>query len=205
MKITLTRYQIIEACSFGRARCGAKPQDIRFNDSGYHDDKDRAYPHMVGMAAEIAYSRVTGKPFDRTIKSSGDGYDFPGGVEVKCSMFMGRDVELKIKLREYSRKRPSKYVLCRVSKDLKTVEILGEITREKFDKIKKKKNYGHQDNWVCGINDLTPVEMANTPEVRLAEADYAWMVSDEEWGSAGPLHKEWTRLLEEHKAKKKGV
>jgi len=204
MKISLTRYQIIEARSFGQARCGAKPQDVRFSDSGYHDDTDRAYPHMVGMAAEIAYSRVTGRPFDRTIKESGDGYDFPGGVEVKCSMFMGKDVELKVKVREYARKKPNKYVLCRVSKDLKTVEILGEITRGQFDKIKRKKNYGHQDNWVCGISDLTPVEMADTAEVRLAEADYAWMASDEPWGGGGPLYSKWKQELDGFNAKKRG-
>ncbi len=204
MRITLTRYQVIEARSFGRARCGAKPQDIRFNDSGYHDETDRAYPHIVGMASEIAYSRVTGKPFDRTIKKAGDSYDFPGNIEVKPSMFMGKDVELKIKIREYSKKNPVKYVLCRASKDLKTVEILGEITREQFDKVKRKKNYGHQDNWVCGIDDLTPVKMADTPEVRLREADYAWMTAGEEWGAGGPLYAKWKQLLRESRAKKEG-
>lgn len=184
--------------SFGQARCGAKPEDIRFNDSGFHEDANRAYPHVVGMAAEIAYSRVTGRPFDRTIGKSGDKYDFPGGVEVKCSMFKGKDVELKIKVGEYSRKRPNLYVLCRVSNDLKTVEILGEISREKFDKVKHKKNYGHRDNWVCGLNDLTPVEMSDAPNVKLAEADYAWMTGD---GFGSNQHMAFRDMLDASKAK----
>lgn len=200
MKIILTRYQMIEARSFGQARCGAKPHNVRSNDSGYHEEEDRAYPHMVGMAAEIAYSRVTGMPFDRVIGAVGDSCDFPDGTEVKGSMFMGKNIELKIKVSEYSRKKPNKYVLCRVSKDLKTVEIIGEITRTKFDKIKKKKRYGHKDNWVCGAEHLSPVTIKDSSKVRLAEADYAWMVSGEEWG-AGPLYAKWKKLLEEFKAK----
>jgi hypothetical protein len=193
IRIELTRYQRILAKSIGHARCAAKPDSVRYNDSGYHEDPDRAYPHVVGATAEIAYARVVGASIDTSIMSKGDSYDFPGKVEVKASMFEGDGIELKVKLAEYSRKEPRKYVLVRVSKDLRFAEIIGFITRDHFDEVKEKKNYGYKDNWVVGLDHLSPVEWDKSLQNQVREADNLWMNSGAVWGS--PEHKRYRALL----------
>lgn len=208
IRLKLTRYQQILAKSIGRTRSDAKPDGVRDESPYYYREKDDpAYPHIIGATGEIAYARVIGGEIDMRIMSKGDQYDFPGGIEVKTSTWEGDDIELKAQVRLYEKKVPNKYVLVRVYKDLTTAEILGEITRKQFDRVKTKKNYGHEDNWIVGLKDLSPVEWNRSLWNQVCEADYAWL--NIENGYDAPehrrfmdLHKKWLDSNEFKKIKK---
>lgn len=120
----------------GRARNGAKPEKVRYDESTWIDKKsDRAIPHILGLCGEIAYARLTNKKIDENIYSHGDDTDF-NGIEVKTSTYMKEDIELKIPETEFHIKTPLAYVLARVDKKLTKVEFIGSISRQKFEKIK---------------------------------------------------------------------
>ena len=149
-------------------QCNAKIDGIRENDSGYHrnqnlsEKSDRALPHRIGMLGSVAYGKYMGLLINEKIfETHGDKEDFDN-VEVKTSTWMGVDVELKIKISEYNRKSPRKYVLTRIdTKDTTKVVLVGEISRNKFDKIKRLKNYGNQDCWIVGAKELDPIRRAS--------------------------------------------
>ena len=64
-----------------------------------------------------------------------------------------------VKQHEYARKIPRCYVLARVSRDdLHHVELVGQISRESFEKNKQYENFGHEDSWGVRVFDLRSVE-----------------------------------------------
>lgn len=100
--------------------------------------------HFLGVIGELGYSLATGEPVDEEIYSVRDaGEDFDG-VEVKTITYMGAgEPELKIPVSEYeSRNPPKTYALVRYDRNRKEVDVLGTITRDSFEKYKKKKKYG---------------------------------------------------------------
>jgi len=149
-------------------QCNAKIDGIREKDSDYHrnqnlsDKSDRALPHRIGMLGSVAYGKHMGLFVDEKVfETHGDKEDFHN-VEVKTSTWMGAGVELKIKVSEYNRKSPRKYVLARIdARDTIRVALVGEISRDKFDKAKRLKNYGNQDCWVIGAKELDPIRKAS--------------------------------------------
>jgi len=78
------------------------------------------------------------------------------------------------------------------------VEVLGEITRKKFDEVKTQRNYGNRDNYTVGTEHLSPVEFNESPQNMLHEADYAWMTGG---GYGSEAHLKFTRMLAELKSK----
>ena len=160
-------------------------------------------PLLHCAAGEIAYAHVKGLEIDRTAKPTGDSTDF-GGVEVKTSTYQGDGIELKITVKNYNRKQAKKYILCRSPQGLTRdnfvdeclwIEIIGEITREKFDRVKSLKNYGNRDNYIVGVDQLDPVVWADTPRVRCREADRACLCAGAP--AAGPLRDEYTEARKE--------
>ena len=138
----------------------------------------RHLPHITGVMGEYAYGKLIGEDVDRNIYDvRDDGKDFKNGAEVKCSTFYSGkwgETELKIPVREYEDRDPTKYVLTRLSdKSLLgspnhlIVEALGEISSQKFDMIKGEPKqytrYGPK-NYVVKESDLDPIEIPQKEE-----------------------------------------
>ena len=96
------------------------------------------------MIGELGYSLATGEDVDEEIYAVRDsGQDFEG-IEVKTITYMGAgEPELKIPVKEYEQRTPpARYVLTRFNSGSNEVEVLGQISRSRFDEVKKKKKYG---------------------------------------------------------------
>lgn len=131
----------------GKARCEAKSARFRYNDSGFHSyNGDRAFPHILGVCAEIAYANLTNKKLDEAIYEKGDETDFDG-IEIKTSTWRGDDIELKVKAKEYAKKTPKAYVLARIDENYKSVQFMGSISRIKFEQIKYLKKHKLVENY----------------------------------------------------------
>jgi len=165
--IRLNDSQIKDLVQVGKSRHEAK--DISFRNVSnhglfkkYRENKDinlygydvtqRHLPHIAGVIGEYAYGKLIGEDIDRKIYSvRDDGVDFKNGAEVKTSTFysgLGRETELKIPKREYQERNPKLYVLARLSSEVLAksppflmVEILGQISSDKFESIKEVKQY----------------------------------------------------------------
>lgn len=170
MKINLTQEQLELAKELAKKRHEAK--NIKFKNTGILTNTkkksmveeyihDRTHkPHFLGILGEIAYALHTKQNIDTNIYEVRDtGFDV-GSVEVKTSTWMGGGVELKIKKQEFISKTPEKYVLARIDENnFNTVELMGEITRENFDKNKITKQYRSDTpvNYIVGTKYLTPI------------------------------------------------
>lgn len=153
-RIELTQGMIDIAWDLARARCGAKDPETRRKDTW--NQKDRAYPHFLGLTGEIAVATFYGLSVDRSIHAHGDMADF-GDVEVKTSTWMMPDIELKVKINEFYRKCPEFYILSRIDPSSKAyVDLMGFISRREFDRRKREKRY-QADNFYVGIESLKPV------------------------------------------------
>jgi hypothetical protein len=153
-KVILTDEQKKKAWELGTARNEAKPSGIRENDSGYHNNNDdRAHPHRLGIAAEIAYSHITGKQLDERVMANGDVTDFDG-IEIKAATWLGEDIELKVKREEYKEKNPKCYLLARVAENLSFVEFIGCVSRSRFDKEKYFRKHKFVPNYCMEGKDL---------------------------------------------------
>lgn len=130
--------------NIGKSRNNAKHSSFRNMKCGY--DENPSMAHILGICAEIAYANITNRKLDENIYSRGDNTDFDG-IEIKTSTWTGDDIELKVRFSEYDRKKPDAYILARIDKNYKTVEFIGSISREKFDKIKYKRHHKFTDNW----------------------------------------------------------
>lgn len=205
IKVFLTRFQRIDAKWLGELYCWSKTDDMMENDYVYDKSGDHYIPHYRGAAGNIAYAHVRGLEVDRTVKPFGDATDF-NGTEVKTSTFQGDGIELKITVKNYNRihKNAKMYILCRSPQgltrdnfvaDCRWIEIIGQITREKFDKVKSIKNYGNRDNYIVGVDQLDPVTWNDTPKVRCREADRAWLCAGAP--TVGPLKDRHVELLKE--------
>jgi hypothetical protein len=167
VKVLLNDRQIEMARELAKKRHEAK--DGSFRNSGILTDikkktlveeyiYDRSHkPHFLGLLGEIAYAAMVGKKIDTKIYSIRDsGFDV-GNAEIKTATRIGNDIELKIKQKEFHTKRPDNYVLVRVNEHYFTrVELIGQISREDFDKYKTTKQYGPNNpiNYVVGMSRL---------------------------------------------------
>jgi len=154
--VNMTPQEIATSQGIGRARCNAKPVDVRAHQSGWHrGNNDRSYPHQIGAHGEHAYSKHFRKKMDDSLKAGGDSGDFDNGdVEVKTTT---GNPKLMVRVREYAKKRPKKYVLAKLDVgDWSKVELVGEITREDFDKHKKFGNHGNGDVW-----EVSPIRLSS--------------------------------------------
>ena len=155
MKYKLSDEQLQYALELAIKRHDAKDESFRNKDTGrfMNESKskmskgfkvDKQYmAHFLGVIGELGYALATDQKVDEEIYSVRDsGQDFDG-VEVKTITYMGYgEPELKITTKEYGRRTPPKlYVLTRFNIKNNEVEVLGRITRESFDLLKKKKQY----------------------------------------------------------------
>lgn len=169
MRIVLKNEQIKYAKELAKKRHEAK--NIKFKNTGiltntskstlvekYIYDKSHK-PHFLGLLGEMAYATVSKKNIDTNIYSVRDsGFDV-GDAEVKTSTWMGKNIELKIKKNEFESKCPSKYILARIDENkFNVIELIGEISREDFNKYKVVKQYRPDNpiNYVVGIEHLKP-------------------------------------------------
>lgn len=155
MKIKLSDSELNYIYNLAKKRHDAKHESFRNSSQIIPEAKKDAFksiydidqeymPHFLGLVGEYAWSKYSGEPLDEEIYSVRDnGEDFKG-IEVKTITYIGKgEPELKITVKEYqSRKAPEQYVLCRFDMQNSQIEILGDITRENFDKEKKEKKYG---------------------------------------------------------------
>ena len=155
MIIKLTKKEVSFAKKLAKKRHNAKNTFIR--NRGILMKEGSVYdPHTIGLIGEMAYAKFTGEKIDEEIYAVRDkGQDF-NKVEVKTITYFGDgEPELKIKQKEFETKNPEVYVLARVNKSkLSSVELLGKISRENFDKNKIAKRYGrfNPDNWIVPLS-----------------------------------------------------
>tara|TARA_Y100000004_G_C8762459_1_gene347150 strand:+ start:93 stop:617 length:525 start_codon:yes stop_codon:yes gene_type:complete len=153
-KYILSESEIKLAEKIGRRRCFSKNRTIVQNDSGYHQERDRSFPHVIGVKAEIAYASVAGKTVNQDyFEFTGDQDDFDG-IEVKTSTWRGEDIELKVKVSEYRRKNPIGYVLCRLIGN--EVTFMGSINRKRFDNEKYLRKHKFVENYCVLAKQLSP-------------------------------------------------
>jgi hypothetical protein len=138
------------AVELGKKRNQAKEAKLRNIVCGYSNPET---PHILGICAEIAYAKITNRKLDENLYAIGDNSDFDG-IEIKTSTWRGIDIELKVKISEFNRKHPMAYVLARIDKDYTTVEFVGSISRQKFDKIKYIKKHKFVENYCVSGNQI---------------------------------------------------
>lgn len=173
IEFTRAEQDLIERLAAARVK--AKDKSIRNNRSDWHDRKDallmlqqmsaeireeeseelllRAYPNMIGIAAEMKFHIITQLAMDLRLLRGGDTTDF-NRVEIKGATWPYYDIELKISQEEYKRKFPLVYNLARVSKDYSKVEWIGSISRVRFDRIKYARRHKFNDNWAVCAPDM---------------------------------------------------
>ena len=113
--------------------------------------------HFLGILGEMAYAKITDKQIDENIYKVRDTGSDVDDVEVKASTRLSDDIELKVEKKHFETKFPKKYVLVRINEDaFRTIDVLGEITRENFDKHKRIKQYkpNYPVNYIVGMKDL---------------------------------------------------
>lgn len=108
----------------------------------------------------MAYASAVGGRIDTNIYSVRDTGADIGDVEVKTSTWMGNDIELKVQKKHFETKKPSKYVLVRIDENaFRTVEVLGEISWEDFNRHKTIRQYKSNGpvNYIVGTRYLKPL------------------------------------------------
>lgn len=87
---------------------------------------------MLGLLGEITYARITGEVLDLSFRKGGDkGADFKD-VEVKTRKSKDRNPYLLVRKNDTKRKKPKKYVLLRLEPDFTIVEVMGQVSYERF-------------------------------------------------------------------------
>jgi hypothetical protein len=135
-----------------KLRNDAKPLAIRHKFRRSNHSPEEA--HVIGIAGEIVYADVVNEAIDIKVHAHGDEVDFIGR-EMRMSTFRGKQIEIKVPVAEFEKKKPEVYILGRTSPDISYVEFIGCITREKFEKVKYIKNYGHGDNYCVSEHQLS--------------------------------------------------
>jgi len=173
MKIKLTDKQLEEALSLAMQRHDAKSKSFRnrTTEEFMNEAKSKLastakvdyqyMAHYLGVIGEMAWSLFTGEPVDTNIYAvRDDGEDFKG-VEVKTITYCGPgEPELKITVKEYTQRKPPKmYVLVRFNMEKNETEVLGTITRQKFDRECKTKQYGRGKP----MNYVVPASIMDRP------------------------------------------
>jgi hypothetical protein len=176
MKFKLTKKQLTYALDLAMRRHDAKHKSFRNKDIDRfrNDNKSKMsekfkvdfqyMAHFLGVIGELGYSLATGEEMDEEIYAVRDsGQDFDG-VEVKTITYMGAgEPELKIPVYEYEKRTPPKlYVLARFNSNINEVDVLGTITRNQFDKTKKKKQYGVGKplNYIVPLSTMSEIQDA---------------------------------------------
>jgi hypothetical protein len=168
MKIKFNKEQIQKAVETAIARHEAKHVSFR-NKNIYFPHKKNEFgipneyaPHLIGVLGEMAWATVKGVPIDENIYKVRDkGEDFRG-VEIKTVTYFGKgEPELKVQVKEFHKKHPQLYVLMRVDPNTLEVELLGKITRKKFDTLKKKKRYGAKlpENFIVPLSQMDEIKL----------------------------------------------
>jgi len=144
--VSFSDAEVNELIHLAKKRHNAKDSSFRHKHCLVKNAKSTAVPHEIGILGEEAYGRYVGLDIDREIYDvRDDGSDFEG-IEVKTVTYFGSgEPELKVPVKDWDGKHKDikKFVLARISlKDYKRVELLGEITRDQFNKLKKEKVYG---------------------------------------------------------------
>jgi len=152
-------------------------KDLSFRDSGVLMNTKNMYdPHIIGIIGEAAYGKVIGQEIDHNIYKVRDPNQDFDDIEVKTLTYFGAgEPQLKIKVKEYEIKQPNLYVLTRIDKrNLNRVEILGEITRKKFDLVKKKKRYGEDKPWnyVVDRSQMDSVKKSGVSHIKILKKAY---------------------------------
>ena len=159
MKIKLTKEQLNYALDLAMKRHDAKHTSFRNKDTElFSNDTKKSISARIGADKQLGWSLVTGEAVDEEIYDVRDsGQDFEG-IEVKTITYMGRgEPELKITVKEYDRRTPPKlYVLTRFDSSTGVIDILGKITREKFDQVKVRKRYGARlpQNYIVPLSKM---------------------------------------------------
>jgi len=173
MKFQLDKEQLEYALDLAMRRHDAKHSSFRNKDTENFRNKTKSkmsekfkvdfqyMAHFLGVIGELGYSLVTGEDVDEEIYAVRDsGQDFEG-VEVKTITYMGAgEPELKIPVKEYEQRTPPVlYVLTRFNSRSNEVEVLGKISRSRFDEVKKKKQYGRNKplNYIVPLSRMEEV------------------------------------------------
>ena len=162
MIINLTKQDVTFAKNLAKKRHDAKHISIRnrgvLMENNLANGGSQYDFHTIGLIGELAYSKFSGESIDENIYSKNPdpkGQDFEN-LEIKTITYFGSgEPELKITQKEYATKTPKLYVLARTDKNkLESVELLGRISRENFDKLKVAKKYGrfHPSNWIVPLS-----------------------------------------------------
>ena len=163
MLIRLSDSEVKYCKDLGAKRHFAKHPSFR-NKDRFDEFSVESMPHILGVIGELAYAKLYGKKVDEEIyEVRDDGTDFDGETEVRTVTYAGSGtVDLKVPQSEYDRKSNVKtYVLAHVNqKKLNEVRLLGEISRDNFDKRKKKMQYGIRNpvNWIVTETQLDPLK-----------------------------------------------
>lgn len=174
MIVELTKAQLAHALSLAIARHDAKHTSFRNKDTTEFANDAKTdlaenmdvcpqyMAHFIGVLGEMAWSVHSGEPLDEEIYAVRDGGEDFAGLEVKTLTYFGvGEPELKIPETEfYKRASVKTYVLARVNpKTPKRVELLGKISRKKFEEEKKSKKYGRYKprNFVVGQSRMDPI------------------------------------------------
>jgi hypothetical protein len=118
--------------------------------------------HQLSIAGELAVSTLCGLPMDEGLYEWGDhGFDHVDSqgrtYETKASTYQGRGIELKVPVDEWDRKVADYYILVRVTADLRNAELVGWISRKRFDRIKREKQYREDTpvNYIVSGDELS--------------------------------------------------
>jgi len=116
--------------------------------------------HYFGAIGEKAWSILTGEPVDvKTIGRGDAGTDFSNGTQVKGA-YQRKKPNLLIPVDQYDRKIAKRYILGWIKqKDFGVVvEILGQISRGKCDRVKRFVKKGDMnmkvDTWLISNTHL---------------------------------------------------
>jgi len=155
--VFLTKEQVGLAEYIGTSRNGAKSKFLQNQVNYSRNDNNKT--HVIGALAEVAFSLLTKNKVDMNFYTLGDLTDF-NGIDVKTASHKGKDIELKIPIKEFDNKPQNIYVLSRYfPEDYNKIEFIGAIEREELEKVKKTKQYliGGPMNYVVEASNLHPI------------------------------------------------
>lgn len=155
--VNMSQREVYEAIQIGRARQAAKDERWANNDAEFHVGiKDRSYPHIIGVLAELAFAKITGLSFNKELYSKGDaGADF-GDIEIKATTFGGPTPLLIVKDGDLAKGKVAKiYVLAQIDEHYRYVRFVGWTTLKQFRA--KRKPFNDRASSLTGT-DLQPMQ-----------------------------------------------
>jgi len=178
--IRFSRKEVEGLVNLAHKRHNAKDSSFRHKYCMVRGAETTAVPHEIGILGEAAYGKCIGEDIDREIyEVRDDGSDFKD-TEVKTVTYFGHgEPELKVPEKDWLGKHKDikKFILTRINpKDYSKVELLGQITREQFDKLKKRKVYGPNKplNYVVRASQLSPILGCCVEAILTEEDDFGF-------------------------------